>query len=83
MIPIRKILMWEVCWRFLMVLKLMFLTQTKKKSKFYKTATNCLKTQQIYQQRDPQKQKWGQEGLNLQRNVKSGAKQDTNREAGS
>ena len=33
-----------------------------------------LKTQQMYMQRDPQNQKGDQEGLNLQQNVKAGAK---------
>ena len=60
-----------------MALKLMFLTQTKKKPKFFNTATKRLKTQQMYQQRDPQKQKGGHAGLNLQRNVKPGGKHDT------
>ena len=60
-----------------MALMLMFLTLTNKKPKLFSTATKRLKTQQMYQQRDPQKQKRGQAGLNLQRNVNPGAKQDT------
>ena len=64
---------------FLVVLKLMFLIQSKKKSKFFKTATKPLKTQQIYQQKDPQKQNGVPKGTKFSKNIKPGAKQDTNK----